>query len=268
MLTRCSRPTPRRRPKRSSFGWVLLALALLSPCPETLAEAVLELTHDNDLFSGTRIEDDLYTATVGIAYERSGWRLRLNERLFTDRAAGLRFDESFLTVSRELLQSPRESPRRWSLLAEAGVVHRGRGLFGQGTQNFIHEIVNEPEVRLPYVAGSSVHPTIALELSRTLPLGQGAQLRPLIAAESAGFKEAARVAVEFRQELPRGWWLVGELGSRQSKTEFAPLAVWMDGNAPTYLLGAGYREWISLIWSENAFGTEDRHLHLRLRFRL
>jgi hypothetical protein len=226
------------------------------------------LTHENDLFSGTPVEDDLYTATVGIAYERSGWRFRLNERLFTDRAAGLRFDESFLTVSRELLQPSRESTRRWSLRAEAGVVRRGRGLFGQGTQNFIHEIVNEPEVRLPYIAGTSVHLAAALELSRTIPLGQGARLRPLIAAESAGFKEAARIAVEFRQQLPRGWWLVGELGGRLSETEFAPLAPWMDGSAPTYLLGAGYREWISLSWSENAFGTEDRHLHLRLRFRL
>ena len=57
-------------------------------------------------------------------------------------------------------------------------------------------------------------------------------------------------------------------GTRDSETDYAPLRPWMDGWAPTYEVAFGYRRWISLRWTENAFGTEDRHLHLRFRIPL
>ena len=256
-------PTPYSRlTKRSSAP--LIALLLLIAAPLIAGDHKLEFYHANDLFAGSREDDDLYTATVGVAFETPQWTLRLRENLFTDRAAMLRFDETYLTW----FNRKGDGNSRWFHEGEWGLVRRGRGLFGESTQNFIHEIVNEPEVRLPYVGGTTLHPYLRMKGGRGMPLAQRWRALASIEAETAGFKEHARIELKGRREFPTGGWLELATGLRYSNTEYAPLVPWMNGRAPTYELAGGYREWISLSWTQNAFGTEDRHFHLRFKIPL
>lgn len=241
--------------------YVLLAVVLASGLMSGVAGAELELRHSNDLFSGSATEDDLYSATVGISGTVRGWTLDLEEFIFTDRTNGQRFDETYLTVARELL--PQAS--RLSLRARVGVAHVGEGLFGQDAQNLVHQIVNQPKVELPYVLATGTHGFARLNLERVFNVSQRLRAVPLAEVEAAGFKRHAKAAVRGEWDLPRRFEFTLEGGWRWTRSDYAALDPWIDESDPTYAAGIRYARYVELRWSANHFGTADRHWNIVVR---
>ena len=67
---------------------------------------------------------DLYTFSLRFELDRGPFTLALSENAFTDRGAGTRFDETYLTVGRQLPISD-----VWETYAAAGVLRVGRDRF-------------------------------------------------------------------------------------------------------------------------------------------
>ena len=242
--------------------WISAALvlgALSAPVPG----AEIEFRHINDQFSASRIEDDLYTGTLGFAGTVAGWTFGLDEYMFTDKTNGLRFDETYLTVARELL-GPDSA---WRVRVRVGAVHVGEGLYGQDLQNFVHSIFNQDEVDLPYISDSMTDVFADLNVSRRLYANERVNLNALFEIEYAGFKEHAGVGLGAHWNLGRDFGLHAEAGVRFSDTSFAPLVPWIEENAPTFAVGAGYKHYVDLTWAHNYFGTGDNHWIISARAR-
>ncbi|NIM01857.1 MAG: hypothetical protein GTN89_13730 [Acidobacteria bacterium] len=240
--------------------WMTTAILLVGLSFSAEA-AEFEFRHINDLFSASPIEDDLYTATLGLSGRVDGWTFKLDEFLFTDRGRGLRFDETYLTVSRELL--PAES--KWGVRAELGAARVGRGLYGERLQNFVHEVLQQEKLNLTYATEMQSHVFVHLDVKRTFePVGV-ATIAPLVELESAGFKKHARLALGVTWELGQGFDLYTEGGVRFSETNYAPLEPWLRDQEPTLTVGAGYKRWFRLTWTSNYFGTSDNHWHVTAR---
>lgn len=240
--------------------WLNAAILFLGlAIPAGAAE--LEFRHINDLFSASPIEDDLYTATLGLSASVDGWTFRLDEYLFTDRGRGLRFDETYLTAARELLAPD----SKWDLRAELGVARVGRGLYGERLQNFVHEILRQEELHLVYATEVQSHVFFRVDVKRTMKTTEVATIAPLLELESAGFKRHAKLALGVTWDLGQGFELYTEGGARFSETNYAPLEPWLEESKPTVAIGAGYKRWIRLIWTSNYFGTGDNHWHVSAR---
>jgi hypothetical protein len=225
--------------------------------------AEIDLRHINDQFAASPVEDDLYTATLGIAGTVNDWTLGLDEYVFTDRANGLRFDETYLTVARDLLRPD----SKWRLRARIGAVHVGKGLYGERLQNFVHSILGEDEVDLAYVPGSQSYVFVRLNVSRRLHANERLIFLPLVEIESAGFKEHARAALGVRFDLSERFNLHAEAGARFTDTSYAPLVLWIKDSEPTFGVGAGYKNFLDLTWTSNYFGTGDNHWHISMHLR-
>ncbi len=220
--------------------------------------AEIRLKHINDLFSVAPGDDDLYTASVGIGTVVNGWHLDLDEHLFTDKTNNLRFDETYLTVARDL-QRPES---KWRLRARLGVTRIGRGLYGQRLQNFVHAMIQVPEVTLPYMPGHQSHVYFGGNVGRTVAAFERAILEPQLEFESAGFKRHAKISLAARWDLGLGLELYTEAGARFSDTDYVPLVPWIKENAPVYVAGIGYKHFFEFKWTQNHFGTGDHHWHV------
>ena len=141
----------------------LLGMAVALPAPGQ----ELRFSTENDVFSGDDAEDDLYTFAVALEMERGPYTLSLRENAFTDRAAGARFDETYLSIGRAL-----PGLGAWQVYAEAGAVHVGHGLFGEGVQNAVHRLLDQEEVELTY-RGASLHPRLAVIAERPFAVAGG-----------------------------------------------------------------------------------------------
>ena len=226
-----------------------------------LNAAEIEIRHINDLFSASPLEDDLYTATLGISTTVDGWTFDLDEYLFTDKSRGMRFDETYLAVARDLLAPD----SKWNVRARLGVARVGQGLYGQRLQNFVHSLVNADQLNLTYIADKQSHVFVRLNVERTLKTTERATIAPVLEIESAGFKKHARIALGVHWNLGRGFELYSEAGARFTETNFAPLSPWIKDSDPTFTVGVGYQRYLSLTWTSNYFGTGDRHWHLTAR---
>lgn len=71
----------------------------------------------NDFLTSNPTEDDLYSFALEIAVDRGPWTLTLQENIFTDKAAGIRFDETYARVGRQLVFGD-----EWYSRIEVGVV--------------------------------------------------------------------------------------------------------------------------------------------------
>ena len=240
--------------------WVSAAM-VFAALSANVHGAEIEFRHINDLFSASPIEDDLYTATLGVATTVDGWSIDLDEYLFTDKSNGLRFDETYLTVAKDLLRPD----SKWYVRARVGAARVGRGLYGQRLQNFAHTVLGEEELDLPYVPGSQTYVFARLNVARQVFANERVSVTPLIEVESAGFKEHARVAVGAWRNLGGGFGLHAEAGVRFSDTSFAPLVPWIEESDPTLTVGVGYKGYLDLTWTTNYFGTGDNHWHVTAR---
>ena len=92
----------------------LIAAALLFGRAEALD---LRFASQNDVVTRNPTDDDLYTFSFALDLALDPYRFSLREEAFTDRQAGVRFDETCVVVGRSV-----SGPRSWSLDVEAGIV--------------------------------------------------------------------------------------------------------------------------------------------------
>ena len=107
--------------------WIGIAFALVSFATTPISgETSFTLSTSNDLLASNRVRDDLYSASLGFTVELGRGFVHLEERLFTDRVADRRFDETWVVGGLRPAFG-----RDWGLVLEGGAVHVGRGLFGE-----------------------------------------------------------------------------------------------------------------------------------------
>lgn len=252
--------TPARRDpagSRTRLTALLGVILLLAAVPA--GGAGFRFVTDNDFLADDG--DDLYSFGVGLELQRGSYTLALKENGFTDRAAGIRFDETFLTVTR-----PFAFADGWRGWGEIGVAHVGNGLLGESFQNRFHEVIGADTVRLRYVDDSRVHPTASLGAGRLWQLGRQVELGPYVEVSATpGLKGHALVAAQASWDV-RGPLAVRALvGARQSEAWLDALEPRMDGAAAQVEVTLVYRERVALAWSYNAFGTRQEHLAIGYR---
>lgn len=239
------------------------ALALFVPGDASALGQSLRISTENDLLTDRETRDDLYTFAVALELERPGYRLSLRENAFTDRAAGIRFDETYLSVGRDL---GRAGP--WSFSGEAGLVRTGRGLFGEDLQNAVHRAIGGDDVELDYL-DSSLHPRLALGAERRFAVGDrldwGAKLETDLApglrswvllAATAAWQPSAQIAVELMA------------GVRFTHASYAPLEPHLAARAPAAGLGVIFARRFFVSWSYGDHGEEREHLSAGYRVAL
>ena len=239
---------------------VLLALpGLLVTCP--LGAAVVEFTHANDFTANPRA-DDLYTFSLAFELHHEGSSFALREHAFTDSEAGLRFDETYLSVGR-----PLTLPAGWQMDLEAGVLRVGEGLFGQNLQNATHHLLGYEEVDLAYVDGSRLHPTLDLRLRRELREGPRLTTAARLELHAAlGFSQHAALGVEGSWRPIKPLQLSFGIGGRFGSTSYPPLEPWVADAGLTWEAGVGFFDRLFLTWSYNHYGIKTRHVNLSWRF--
>jgi hypothetical protein len=248
----------RRVPARRLAALVVAAgVTALAPRAHALE---LRLTTGNDLLTGSSTKDDLYTFAVGLELERGDYTVALRENAFTDRQAGLRFDETYLTLGRFL-----PGLRAWSVYAEAGVVHVGHGLFGASAQNTVHRFIGDDEVELPY-DGASTHARLGLTAERAFALAGNLEVGPRFEVDTVpGLRSHAVLAAQARWR-PRAAVAVDLLlGGRFTDASFASLEPHLATSAPTARVGVVLKDRISLAWTYNDYGDEREHLSVGYR---
>ena len=227
----------------------------------------------NDFLAGNSRSDDLYTAGLGFTLELDrdqpatrplGRRvLTIEENLFTDREADLRFDETWLLFGRRL------RGEAWRADLYVGAVRAGRGLFGEDAQNLVHRLIGDEEVHLRYVERDRHYAVLGAGIRRALLDGTHGSLHARAEARLAPeFQNWARVAVDGSLRIRP--WIEGiaSLGARLSHASYAPLRPWIDSVALTAELGVVLKERLVFSWTRNELGTGLGHLNLAVRLPL
>ena len=210
---------------------------------------------ENDILRGDGTPDDLYTFSAAIEIERGPYTFTLREDAFTDRAAGLRFDESHLTIGRTFF-----APRSWNVHLGLGLAHVGRGLLGEGTQNLVHRLIGDERVELPYLE-SSVHPRLELRTERLRSLGDRLDVGPALELDTVpDLRTLAAAGVQIRWEPVERVTAHLELGARWSHADSAPLEPHLDGLAAAARVALVYDERFLVSWSYNDRGDEREHV--------
>lgn len=217
------------------------------------------LETENDFLVDDR--DDLYSFGLGFEVGRGAYRFAFREAGFTDRDAGVRFDETFLTVGRNLAL-----PAGWSARVEAGAGHVGEGVFGQSFQNEFHGLVGSEEVELEYLDEEKTVGLAAIRLVRPRDVSPSLVAGPFLEASAApGLKSHALVAARAAWTPSGAFDVIATAGVRWSHADLDELAPWMDGTALQAEVRIVYRDRIELSWSRNSYGTERNHLSLGYR---
>ena len=238
-------------------GWriVVAALALATASLPSAFALGIRFTTEDDLVRSHQTSDDLYTFSVALDVERHDTGFSLLENAFTDRRAGVRFDETYLSVGRRLTAA-----RPWNVYAEAGVAHLGRGLFGQRAQNAVHRAIGDDEVELRYLE-SSYHPRLAVTVSRSFAVGRRFELGPRVEGELVpGVKSHATVAVEARWRPTRRTAVELTAGERFTHASYAPLRSHLAARASVARVSLVWLERIYVSWSYNDYGARREHL--------
>jgi len=257
-----SRSTVRGRRLAGRSGGPLVAAGLVAALALATAPALavdLRVATENDFLTGDN-QDDLYTFSVALAAERGPYTFTLRENAFTDRQAGRRFDETHLTAGRAL-----PDLGAWSLYAEGGAVHVGRGLFGQAAQNALHRVLGQEEVELRYL-GSRLHPRLRLEAERLFLPADDLDVGPRLEADSIpGFRSHAVLGAQARWRSGAGITLHLFAGGRWSRESLALLDRHTTSWAPLARVGVVVAERIFVSWTYNEYGDEREHLSVGLR---
>jgi hypothetical protein len=241
---------------------LFLAIALVFTL-QPLGAQELSFSTENDLFTNSSTPDDLYTFSLAAAVELGEYRVALRENAFTDRVAGLRFDETYLGVSRAL---PSRAGWRWR--AEAGLARVGRGLFGQGTQNAVHRLIGSDEVELRYLA-TSLHPRVALQGERWYWVGGGLELAPIFEAEAVpGLRYHATAGARARCQPASRFYLDLLIGMRWDHVALDALAPHIEPSGAVAKLEAVVAGRVVVSWSVNEYGDEREHVGLAYRIRV
>ena len=218
---------------------------------------VIELTTSNDLISGT---DDLYTAEIDIAFELDGRPLRFRERMFTDREADRRHDETSLATSFDL-----EPWLDLDARGSVGVLRIGKGILGEGFQNAVHGVVGSDAVSLDYLDSGEWYPLLELEVGWSPGSRLAEWFRGSARAVSApGYRTSIEVAVNTQWMLGRGVEVDAEVGVMGNLVQSDLVRDHIDDLLPTWSIGFSWHQ-IGLTWSANTYGTEQQHVALVYR---
>jgi|JI10StandDraft_1071094.scaffolds.fasta_scaffold187425_2 hypothetical protein len=247
---------------RTAARITTLALVfLLAPAIGGLAAQQIEFTTENDLFTDDTARDDLYTFAVALEVERHGTHFALREDAFTDRAAGVRFDETSWSFGRSL-----PAWRSWRSHAEAGAVRIGRGLFGEDVQNTVHRALGSDELALAYLE-PSVHGRLAFATERSWSPGGSFAVGPRLELEWVSDVRAHAIVAAVAAWRPHPLLALDLLaGGRWSDADLAALAPHIEPFGAVAELGVTVFERIRLAWSYNDHGDGRTHLALGYRF--
>ncbi len=225
------------------------------------AEALdLRFASQNDVVTRNPTQDDLYTFSFALDLARDPYRFSLREEAFTDREAGIRFDETYYVVGRSV-----PAPRSWSIDVEAGIVHVGRGLLGEEVQNSVHRFLGAEELTLRYQP-SSVHPSARVEAERSFRSNRRLSLGPRVEAHTApGLETHLILAGQTAWRARRSIVIETLAGARWTHASLDPLEPHLDTVAPVARVGIVVHETFFVFWSYNDHG--DRREHVGLGFR-
>lgn len=252
----------RDRGMRTASHALTLALVLLfAPAIGGLSAQELELSTENDLFTDDSSRDDLYTFAFALATKRHGTRFILREDAFTDRAAGVRFDETGWSFGR-----PLPVWRSFRSYGEAGAVRIGRGLFGEEVQNTVHRALGSDELALAYLE-PSLHARLAFVTERSWSPGGSLSVGPRVELEWVSDVRADAIVAATAQWRPLPSLAVDLLaGVRWSGADLAALQPHVVPFGAVVGLGVMLHERIRLAWSYNDHGDGRTHLAVGYRF--
>lgn len=238
----------------------LLVLLLLLPATAPVAQE-LRVSTENDIFTNQPTGDDLYTFSVAFEFEYHNLAVSLRENAFTDRTAGVRFDETYLSLGWNVPVAP-----KWKAQAEISLVHVGQGLLGERVQNAVHRAIGRDEVDLRYLE-SNLHPRFAMAADRLMVAGQRLTWGPRVEVDLVpGLRSWALIAVEATWRPSSG--IVVELlaGGRFTEASLPELEPHLARNAAAGRVGILLGRRFFLSWSYNEYG--DTREHLSAGFRL
>ena len=239
---------------------MVLAVAAASA---TRADAVLvRVFTENDYMTRNPTNDDMYTFALGVEVEHRPYVVSFRENAFTDREAGGRFDETYLTVRRAV---PRA--RSWGLRVELGAVHVGRGLFGQELQNAFHRLIGDDELHLRYVS-SSLRALAGLTAGRTFLLSGRFGIGPHVEARAIpGFRTDALAGLRTSWRSGRHVALDLLTAERYSHTSLALLEPHLTRFAPLVRVELTLQGSVAAAWTYNDYGDRRQHVSIGYRFR-
>jgi hypothetical protein len=242
------------------WPWIALAAALLA-VPPALAEPVgLRFATENDVLTHNPTDDDHYTFAVAFEVDRAPYRFTVRENAFTDRTAGVRFDETSLSVGRSL---PLRAP--WRVRLETGLVRVGRGILGQDAQNAIHRLIGDDEVDLRYHE-PSLHLRLGVEAERILATARRVSIRARFDAVAApGLRADAVAGAEATWQPGRRIAVRVLAGLRYAHASLAPLESHVVRRAPAARVEVMLRDRVFLSWTYNDYGDKREHLSLGFR---
>ncbi len=237
---------------------IVALLALIAPAA---GAQEFRFSTENDLVTSSPTPDDLYTYSLGFEAFLRGNAITLDENAFTDRAAGIRFDETYLSVGRSV-----PVPGPWSLHAEAGAVHVGHGLFGERLQNAVHHWCGCDLIHLRYV-GSSVRPRIAFDLKRGSASGAAFTAGPRLQADIVpGLRSWALVAADATWHAGADIAIEALVGDRFTHASYAPLRPHLPASSIAWQVGVLFAERVFISWSYDDYG--DRREHVTAGYRV
>lgn len=251
-------PAPESKTTGHIISTLLIAflfLPFLSPAPVSAADFHLILA--NDPIFGNQEGDNLYTAGLGVEVQRGFRIFKGGERMFTDREAGQRFDETYLSLEQRMANWG-----AWEPTLGLGVLHIGHGLLGQSVQNSIHEAIGSDLLDLDYPAHNRFFGELVARLERADLLGGGRLLSTAIELRSApGFRSWLRVMTTYEAPFAKHFtWRAG-LGVHAEDAHLRLLERNVESLAPAGELGIAWRS-LTLLWTYNALGTASSHLVL------
>jgi hypothetical protein len=241
----------------------LLAVIACAAALVTWADAAeIRLTTENDFLTNNPTADDLYSFGLALEVEQGPFRVSLRESAFTDRRAGSRFDETYLTVRRAI-----PGLGAWTLEPELGFVHIGRGLLGQDVQNGFHRLIGSQELDLDYV-DSSLHFSFGLDAEGSFHLTHSLAAGPRFEIDSApGFRSDAIVGAQFRWQATGMLALETLAGAHFSRTSLPVLEPHLAPVAPIVRIAVAVGG-VVLSWSYNDYGDRREHLSVGYRIEL
>jgi hypothetical protein len=247
--------------RTNSVAAALVLAALLATFPTALAAQAIEFTTENDLFTDDASADDLYTFAVALEVERHGSTFALREDAFTDREAGLRFDETSWSLGR-----PLPVWHSWRSHAEAGPVRVGRGIFGEGIQNTVHGALGSDSVTLAYLS-PSLHGRAALTAERSWSPGSDFAIGPRLEVEWVSALRSHALLAAQAQWRPLPMLALDLLvGVRWSDADLAALEPHIESVGAAAEIGVAIFDRVRLAWSLNDHGDGRSHLALAYRF--
>ena len=239
-----------------------MAVACTAPSPAEMPWNV-RFSTNNDLL-GDEVEDDFYTFGARLDVSVATWMVRWEENAFTDREAGFRFDETYVTLGKFIRQ---ETTGGWYLWLEGGAAWVGEGLLGQEAQNRVHELLGSNEVDLVYIDTEETHLHGQFEIGRQWTGNGPFSTGPIVSGSWTP---------DFRTNAFAGWRTIWEpsrrfgvdliVGGRYADADLALLAERLEEVAPAASVELKLPWALVLEWSLNRYGTDRQHLALGVSF--